>query len=156
MPQQHPEYGFLEEDELNAPRNFRTWREDTNQLVAARIFGGAGAPKQKEFPNAFQTYRQERAARPFPFQMNRHMKTREPAPVPTEGATSTTEYGALFSTVRESFVPNSTIQSIITDGIPLLPVESMMLVSSIYFADVRPVTPPYFSQSIDELAKTNT
>jgi hypothetical protein len=154
MRQEHQqEYGFLEEDELDMPKSFRTWREDTNQLVAARIFGGpVSSSKSKEFPNAFQTYRPEHTNRPFPFHMHR-VKTKEvtpPAVVPMSNGTISTEHGALFSTVREAFVPNSTIQTILTEGIKLLPIEPL---STLYCAEpfIRPTTPPYFPSSFSEL-----
>ena len=131
---------ILDDEELEQPRSFRIWREDTEQLAAARIFGGhAVATKPKGFPAAFQTYRPAGAGgaassppSPFPFQM-RPRTARPPATAPTLEGGATSRPGALTASVVETFQPatppytSQTISTILSEGLQLLALEPLQL-----------------------------
>lgn len=124
-----PPCKILDEEELEKSQFFREWREDKEEITAARIFGGPGhSYKKHHFPTAFQSYKPDRESqRVFPFRNtgaaagSQKKAAAQARPAAAVGAKE--DHGLLVSTVLQSFTPNSTIQGILEHGIQLLPLE---------------------------------
>jgi hypothetical protein len=130
---------ILDDTELERQRGFRMWREEKQEIAAARIFGGGRneivSGGARAFPSAFQSYKPDKqATRGFPFIKPKGNPNPGKAvtPVTSEGRPraelqATETKGALIASVKAMFEDEDILQKareIAEFGVKLEPLDS--------------------------------